>query len=61
MILLKTPYQKNTDKFEQVYKMLAQNIKCSLKKCYVYHMSYEQAEAAVRETANELLDQKKYG
>ena len=47
MILLKTLYQKNTDIFEQVYKMLAQNIKCSLKKCYVYHMSYEQAEAAV--------------
>ena len=27
----------------------------------VYHMLYEQAEAAVRETANELFDWKKYG
>ena len=36
MILLKTLYQKNTDIFEQVYKMLAQTIKCSLKKCYLF-------------------------
>ena len=27
----------------------------------VYHMSYEQAEAAVWKTANELFDRKKYG
>ena len=27
----------------------------------VYHMSYEQAEAAVWETANELFDRNKYG
>ena len=48
MILLKSLYQKNTDIFEQVYKNAGPEYQVLIEKMLsVYHMSYEQAEAAV--------------